>query len=88
VPTLEEIADWMAAEVLRTGYVEQEAMAFRIKGKFGSEFVPINDNGNLSVRKDVLKAFRKKSEKTVVWSGSEKAWRKRHNSDAPGRKQD
>ncbi len=85
--TPDEVADWMLAEVMRTSYVEQESMAADIERKFGKEFVPINDYGNLSIRKDVLKAFREKSKHSVVWVQSEKAWRTRERADEPGRKQ-
>jgi hypothetical protein len=86
--TPEQIAEWMLAEVMREGTVEQESIASEIATKFGEEFVPLNDNGNLSIRRDVLKAFRKISENSVVWIRSEKAWRKREDFDDPGRLQD
>jgi hypothetical protein len=85
---IEEIAAWMLAEVLREGMVEQESLAADIESRFGKEYVPVNDNGNLSIRRDVLKTFRQISEESVVWDRTEKAWRKREAHDSPGRLQD
>ena len=56
--TPEDVAQWMLAEVMAKGTVDQESIAFEIEQKFGKEFVPENENGNPSVRRDVLAAFR------------------------------
>ena len=86
--TPEDVVAWMLAEVMREGMVDQEFMASAIESKFGEEFIPENENGNPSIRRDVLKAFRKISDDTVVWVRSEKEWRKREAGDEPGRGQE
>jgi hypothetical protein len=86
--TPQEIADWMLQEVLREGTVYQESIASDVANKFGEEFVPMNENGNPSVRRDILNAFRKISEDSVVWMRSERAWRKREEGDDAGRRQE
>jgi hypothetical protein len=78
----------MLAEVMRTGYVEQESMVWDIAKRFGKEFIYDNENGNPAIDKKVLRAFKKKSNPTVVYSRSERAWRKRERYDEPGRRQD
>ena len=78
----------MLAEVTAKGYVEQESMVWDIARKFGKEFVYDNENGNPAIDKKVLRAFKKKSDATVVWSSGERAWRKREKYDEPGRRQD
>jgi hypothetical protein len=85
--TADDVAAWMLAEVMRDGLVYQQSIAGDIESKFGEEFVPTNGNGHMSIRKDVLAAFRKISENSVVWSKYDKAWRKRESSDDPGRQQ-
>jgi hypothetical protein len=86
--TPSEIADWMLIEVQRDGVIHQDAVASEIERMFGEEFTPINENGNLSIRKDVLAAFRKISEDSVVWERGERFWRIRAPYDEPGRRQD
>jgi len=83
-----DVADFMLAEVLTKGYVEQESMVWDIAKKCGSEFTYDNENGNPAIDKKVLKEFRKKSENLVVWVRSERAWRKRETYDEPSRMQD
>jgi hypothetical protein len=86
--TIDDIASWMLGEVMREGTVSQEDIAWGIEKRFGDEFVPTNDHGNPSIRRDVLEAFKKISKLSVVWMATEKAWRKREPGDKVGRKQD
>jgi hypothetical protein len=44
----------------------QEEAIEEIESKFGAEFVYENENGNLAINRQVLKEFRKLTEKTVV----------------------
>jgi hypothetical protein len=88
MPSVEEVAEWMLAEVLRTGYMEQEYAVWEIKKKFGGDFVYDNDNGNLAISKAVLKEFGKISEQSIVWERSERAWRKREAYDNKQRMQE
>jgi predicted phage-related endonuclease len=78
----------MLAELGRDGTLYQEVAASEIEKRFGQDFTPTNENGNLSIRRDVLAAFRKLTDETVVWERDERMWRKREGFDSPGRQQD
>jgi len=86
--TPNDVAAWMMGEVTASGVLHQDDAAAQIEAKFGDEFVPLNDNGNMSIRPDVLKEFRKQSGDDVVWERGERLWRKRESFDQPGRLQD
>jgi hypothetical protein len=81
------VAKWMLAAVQRDGLVHQETIVYEISDTFGEEYTYLNENGNLAIRKDVLVAFRKLSEDTIVWDRSDRAWRMREPGDSPGRQQ-
>ena len=82
-----DVARWMLAELDREGMLSQEEAVSEIGDRFGEEFTPPNENGNLSIRTDVLAAFRKLTDETVVWERGERLWRKRERHDNPGRQQ-
>lgn len=86
--TPSNVAEWMFAQLMSKGELYQETAVSEIEKNFGREFTPSNVNGNSSIRRDVLAAFRKLSEETVVWERSERCWRKREKYDHPGRQQD
>ena len=86
--TTEEVAQWMLSSVLETGRLYQETGVYSIRDKFGEEFTYINENGNLAIDKNVLKAFRKISNDLVIWERGDRAWRQRADYDQPGRQQD
>ncbi len=83
----EEVAAWMLQEVQTHGTLHQDHAASEIEQKFGAVFTPENDNGNLAIHRDVLKAFREISGKDIVWERGERLWRKRESFDDPGRQQ-
>ncbi len=66
----------------------QESIVHDIATEFGEEFTYLNANGNLSIDKKVLREFRKLTEATVVWKRGDRMWRKRMESDPPGRQID
>jgi hypothetical protein len=80
--TAKEVATWMMGEVEKSNYVYQDAVAHRMSA-FGEGFTYRNKNGNLAIKKEVLKEFEKLSKDTVVWSRAQRAWRKRTPHDAP-----
>lgn len=86
-PTAKTVAEWMAAEFHKDGWLEQEWTASTIAGQFGEEFVYENDNGNLAIHKDVLREFRKLTADTAIWVRGERAWRRRDKTDPPGRQE-
>ena len=77
----------MLGEIEREGLLYQETAVYDISEKFGKEFTYENDNGNLAIASAVLTAFRKISEKVVVWERGERMWRKRESYDEPSRQQ-
>lgn len=74
--TATDIAKWMVKELDEQEYLDQEWTVWEIHELFGDSFVYENENGNLSISKNVLKEFRKLTEGEVVWMRSEKAWRR------------
>jgi hypothetical protein len=85
--TPEEIAEWMVTELERNQYLNQDTVVYEITQRFGEEFTYINQHGNLAIDRRVLAAFRKLTEDTVVWERGERLWRKRHEADEVGRRQ-
>lgn len=51
------VASWMVAKLDTDQTLHQDEAAFEIQDRFGEEFVYINANGNLAIKKEVLKAF-------------------------------
>jgi hypothetical protein len=85
--TPEDIAEWMVTALERDKFLHQETAVYEIAQRFGDEFTYVNQNGNLAIDRRVLTAFRKLTEKTVVWEKGERLWRKRQEADEGGRKQ-
>jgi len=78
----------MFEEVRQRPDLDQDTAVDQIIKKFGKQFTYDNDNGNLAIRKDVLKAFLKLTKDSVVWDREYRSWRMRKPSDKPGRQQD
>ena len=86
MPTAKDVAKWMAAQLKQRGELAQEDAAAEVEEQFGDEFTYINDNGNTSIDREVLKEFRKLTPQ-VVWDRVERMWRYRDTFDEPGRRQ-
>ncbi|MCA0246341.1 MAG: hypothetical protein LCH93_06955 [Proteobacteria bacterium] len=84
-PTATTVAEWMAAEFHKEGWLDQETAAGTIIGRFGDEFVYENANGNLSIQRAVLQEFQRLTATTAIWVRSDRAWRKRDKNDGPSR---
>ena len=82
---VQAVAAWMTETVRKQGCLYQEEAAGEIEQRFGGDFLYDNANGNPSIRKDVLAAFRTMTEGWVVWERGERVWRLRENYDPPGR---
>ncbi|WP_068777323.1 hypothetical protein [Paenibacillus sp. FJAT-26967] len=65
--TPQEVAEWMVNETKFKGILRQEEAIAYIKSHFGEHFVHVNENGNASLSKDVIKAFRKLHGGKVAW---------------------
>jgi hypothetical protein len=85
--TAETVAAWMMAQIHKHGELHQDEAASEIYDNFGEEFVPDNQAGNPSIRKDVLKAFRLLSGDGVVWIREDRLWRRREIGDDRRRQQ-
>lgn len=84
--TAHHVAEFMAAELERRKFLDQELVVQQIIKKFGREFTGTNANGNPSINKDVLSAFNKLTP-DAIWSRGERLWRARQPYDKPGRQQ-
>ena len=69
-----DVAQWMLNQINKKRELYHEEVVYQIEEKFGSKFVYDNEEGNLAISREVLKEFRKLTEKTVVWSRSEFCW--------------
>jgi hypothetical protein len=72
----------MLNELKRLGKLHQDTA---VAEKFGSRFTYDNEDGNLTIRIDILDAFRELTKDTVVWVREDRYWRMRAPSDEPGR---
>jgi hypothetical protein len=74
--TAQDVANWMATEVMTSDYLNQDKAVHDIAAKFGREFVYRNKAGGLSISRSVLVAFSVlKKERRIGWRRSENAWR-------------
>ncbi len=76
-----DVANWMLDKIIKKRELYHEEVVYQIEEKFGSKFVYDNEAGNLAISREVLKEFRKLTEKTVVWSRIELCWRIRSADD-------
>jgi uncharacterized protein DUF6953 len=84
--TAVQVAEWMLEQINLKQCLYQEEAVYEIERLFGKEFTYANENGNLAIHKSVLAAFRKITEKTVVWERGERMWRLRGPYDEQGRR--
>lgn len=80
-----EVAHWMLTAIERDGCIYQdEVVDFLVKGK-AEPLLRENADGNLVVGREVLDAFKRLTETTVVWVKPDRYWRLRVTEDEPGR---
>lgn len=65
---------------------QQDAVAL-IEQVFGDDYIYVNRNGNVSIKKSVLTAFRTLTNDIVVWISTERYWRFRAENDGTLRRQ-
>ncbi|WP_326673392.1 DUF6953 family protein [Streptomyces canus] len=80
-------ARWMLTQITDNGELWQMDAADRIASDFDEGLTYTNDNGNLAISKEVLAAFRKLSEGSVVWERGSRFWRRRQEYDPEGKRQ-
>lgn len=79
------VAHWMHSEVEKHDCLYQDDVVdYLVKAK-AENFLRENSDGNLVVGREVLDAFRKLTESTVVWVKPDFYWRFRVAEDEPGR---
>ena len=79
------VASWMLEQFDRAGFLDQRWAAQAIADTFGPGFTYVSDSGNLAIDTKVLYVFRRLTEDSVVWSRSERHWRRRSPCDGSGR---
>ncbi|WP_054954926.1 DUF6953 family protein [Paenibacillus dakarensis] len=72
--TAQEVAEWMVKEIKFTGTLRQEDAIEYVRTHFGEQFVFVNENGNLSLSKEVKKAFRKLHGGRIAWDRDGFMW--------------
>jgi hypothetical protein len=85
--TTSDVAAWMLSTIEDQGELSQNNAYYQINKQFGTGFTTVTNSGSPSIKGNVLTAFKKLSEDTVIWERGEKKWRKREFYDAPGREQ-
>jgi hypothetical protein len=83
--TPREVAEYMLQQMGDSHWLYQEAIVGRIRHDCGNEFVYTNPNGNWAIDKKVLAEFRKLTDGKLMWDRSNRAWRKRKETDGRGR---
>jgi len=83
---VKRVAEWMLEKLNRQGKLHHDTVVYEIAEKFGRQFT-YDRHGNLTIRIDVLAAFRKLTKDSVVWVQQDSYWRMRDPHDAPGRQQ-
>lgn len=72
-----ELGKLMLGLFQRDDYLDHAEAADLIADAGGDDYLFTNDNGNIAIDTEVLKEFRKLTEKTAIWMKSTRAWRLR-----------
>jgi argonaute-like protein implicated in RNA metabolism and viral defense len=80
--THKDVALFMKKQLDKDKILYQESVVYEIEKNFGSDFVYINENGNLAIDRNVLKEFRNITP-DVVWERGGRCWRLREEFDHP-----
>lgn len=83
--TPSDIARWMKELMSDDDFLPQTIVVSLIRKSFVGDFTYLNKNGKWAIKKDVLREFRKITEKELVWSQSRRGWRRRREDDPEGR---
>jgi len=75
------IAEWMLGEFEKDGELFQVDAVSGIERLFGTEYVGTGNGGSQAISPKVLAEFRRLTEGTVVWSRSERCWRRKSPID-------
>jgi hypothetical protein len=72
--TAQEVAEWMVKETRFKGMLYQTDAIEYIRSHFGEHFVFVNEKGNTSLSKEVIKAFRKLHGGKIAWERDSFMW--------------
>src|SRR5215203_1117502 len=75
----------MIDELEKTGQLYQWEAILELQSRFGDDFIYLNESGNFAIDRRVLRAFRTRTEATVVWRRTEGCWATRGPRDPSGR---
>lgn len=78
-------AKWMLVQMTQDGCIYQDDVVDALVRANAESLLRENSDGNLVVGLELLKAFRKLTEATVVWVKPDRYWRFRVDEDEPGR---
>jgi hypothetical protein len=78
-------AKWMLEQLNRDGCVYQDDVVDLLTRSGASKLLKENADGNEVLSTQLLTAFRKLTEATVVWVKPDRYWRWRVAEDEPGR---
>ena len=82
---VQPILDWMLAKISRDGCLYQDDVVDHLVKAKQEALLRENADGNLVLGKALLDAFRKVTEKDIVWVKPDFYWRPRVPEDEPGR---
>jgi hypothetical protein len=80
----EDVALWMQNRLEENGILRQKEVVHDIQERFGSEFVYLNDRGNLAIDRKVLRVFRRFTGDTAIWMRREHCWVQRREYHPQG----
>ena len=80
-----DVAQWMLAQIERDGCIYQDDVVDHLVKAKREDLLRENADGNQVLGKEVLAAFRKLTESSVVWVKPDRYWRWRVTEDEPGR---
>ncbi|MEW4371070.1 DUF6953 family protein [Paenibacillus kandeliae] len=63
----QEIASWMIEHIRDRGMLRQEEAIDYVREQYGEQFLFTSDSGNISLDKEIKKAFRKQHGGRVAW---------------------
>lgn len=79
------VAQWMLDRIERETCIYQDDVVDHLVKAKREDLLVTNADGNQAVGKQVLAAFRKLTDLTVVWVKPDRYWRFRVAEDEPGR---
>lgn len=82
---LEDVIQWMLGNLEKDGCLYQEDVVDYLVKNDQMDFLKENADGNLALKLSVNSAFKKETERNVVWVKPDRYWRYRVPEDEPGR---